>query len=185
MPQITDHIQRSLDNMLSQFDDSPKLRELVSILVSQAQDLEDTTIEVLDERLLDVAEGVQLDAIGKLVGRDRIAGESDDDYRTFIRVEIEANRADGRIYVICSVGSKLAGAPVMYTRRGQAHYSVQWEVATPQTVAFLQEVNRVMRKVRPAGVGHELIEGVSPAFRLDDPLAGLDLGKPARRVDVL
>lgn len=188
---ITTHVANAIANLLTQFRetipprDSVKLRALLSILVDELQQVEDVSIEVLDERLIGVAEGVQLDRYGEIVGRKRLPSESDDDYRTILLVEIKANRADGGILVIIDIASELTGVAAKYTQNGQASYSVEWIVATSTPDSFIGEIVRIMEKLRPLGVDHRLVEGEVTAFQFDVLGAGFDLGKLGRRVDVL
>ncbi len=85
---IADHTVLALDDLLSQFDNSPKLRKLVEIITDQVQLFEDVTYEVLIERLLDAAAGVQLDVYGRVVGGLALSrgGRTDDAFREIIRV---------------------------------------------------------------------------------------------------
>jgi hypothetical protein len=65
--------------------------------VDQLQELEDTLFNMLDQLGLDAAEGEQLDRIGTIVGLSRATGQSDDDYRALIRVQIQSNLSNGEI----------------------------------------------------------------------------------------
>lgn len=91
----TDHEVRGPRRLLEQFKERPKLEAWLGTYLRQVQKLEDATWEVIDLRLLDAATGIQLDRIGKIVGRGR--GESPDDlsYRQAIRAQIRINRSEG------------------------------------------------------------------------------------------
>lgn len=93
--QVEDHCEDGKAKLLYQFADSTKLRDLLCTYLDQTQDLEAAFWQLLTLRGLDVAEGVNLDALGALVGQDRLGDASDDDYRSLIRARIRANRSRG------------------------------------------------------------------------------------------
>lgn len=92
--QITDHVAQAQARLIEQFKNKPNLESLLSVLATQTQESEDVYFEVLLERTLDVAVGVQLDALGVIVGQDR-DGDLDVDYRRRIRARIFTNRSSG------------------------------------------------------------------------------------------
>jgi hypothetical protein len=94
--QITDHADRGIDRLPSQFRDKPKLEALLRVLLGQVQDVEDALWQLFTQRALAGATGVTLDAIGKLVGQPRNA-LSDADYRRYISARIATNRSKGKI----------------------------------------------------------------------------------------
>ena len=58
--------------------------------MTQIQDLEDSSFEVLLNRWIDTAVGVQLDGVGAIVGEAR-EGRGDDEYRLAIKARIQIN----------------------------------------------------------------------------------------------
>ena len=63
--------------------------------VDQLQEIEDFLYDLLTKRDVNTAEGVWLDKIGKIVGRSRVSGQSDDEYRLFLKMQITLNRSTG------------------------------------------------------------------------------------------
>lgn len=185
---IIDHAAQAVGNLLSQFRNSARLQELITIFCAEIQSLENLYHELYDECTLETAVGVQLDMEGKIVGWPRM-GLSDDDYRAMIKVAIVINQTDGDIPTGCYIVSQITGHPVRYIQRGRAHYSIGWRSAIPITQSIIDLLNEVMPKLSPAGVSWELIEWIEDIdgkwFQFDTAGQGYDEGQLARRVDTL
>ena len=91
---LPNHVEQALARLTHQFKDSTKLRALLSALVAPSQEIEDALWQLLTERGVETAVGLQLDKIGEIVGQER-GGLSDSVYRKYIRARIAANRSDG------------------------------------------------------------------------------------------
>ena len=82
--------------LISRFVEAEKLKAYLAAFAKQAQEIEDAIMQLLNERHLDVAEGVQLDIIGKIVGLERevlgtvLSTLTDADYRRFLKSKILA-----------------------------------------------------------------------------------------------
>lgn len=99
---ITTHTTDAIARLPQQHQDKTNLVAFLSALTTQAQNLEDAQWDLFTKRFVDTAEGVQLDAIGSLVGQRR-DGAADDDYRRFIRARISVNKSNGLIEDILTV----------------------------------------------------------------------------------
>jgi hypothetical protein len=75
-------------------EDDTNIIQFLTALVAPIQDLENAIQQLLTERTVDRAIGVQLDVIGRLV-KQRREGRLDDDYRRHLRARIKANRSSG------------------------------------------------------------------------------------------
>lgn len=62
---------RALSRMLSQFHNSTVLKLLLEAFTSEVQELSDAIYELIRQRSVGYAKGYNLDAIGRIVGRDR------------------------------------------------------------------------------------------------------------------
>lgn len=92
--QITDHVTKALDRIISQYKGKPLFEAFLSTFVKQVQDIEDATFGLIAGRSLDNAIGEQLDKIGTIVGQER--GNFDDDfYRILLFVKIGQNTSQG------------------------------------------------------------------------------------------
>jgi len=101
----TDH-EGAVRRFIEQFKSKPDLETLARIYLRQIQDLEDATFEVILERDLDNAVGVQLETIGKIVGQVRTTPD-DDRYRTAIRARIAINLSDATAEDVIKVAKLL------------------------------------------------------------------------------
>jgi len=91
---VTTHVLDALTRLVSQFRDQPDLASFQSAFVNRIQEMEGALQELLAERSLDSAVGVQLDGLGALVGQAR-EGRDDSDYRLVIRARIALNIGSG------------------------------------------------------------------------------------------
>lgn len=89
-----EHCEAALARLLSQFSQSTRLRSLICALADQADPVEQNLWDVRAYRSIDTATGVQLDALGYLLGLDR-GNEGDADYRRFLRAKVLANNSAG------------------------------------------------------------------------------------------
>jgi hypothetical protein len=179
---ITDHVAQAQDRLLTQFRDSPKLNALLEAVVTEVQLGENVIFEVIAERLIAVAEGVNLDIIGRIVGLERLDVSDDDEYRELLLVQIRANNSDCGADDIIFIASELTGVPVRYTQTTatgyySAHYHLEYVVDPPLSDEWLARINDLLELVTCSGVSYEMVEGDSPdAFRFDSG-PGFDQGK--------
>ena len=99
--------------------DTPNnITKLVSCLVGPAQALENAFQQLLTQRTLDNATGVNLDVIGKIVGQKR-GGLDDDTYRRYCRARIAAHRSRGVPESLIRVATLVLGVSTPGTLRFQ------------------------------------------------------------------
>ncbi|MCK5603159.1 DUF2612 domain-containing protein [Candidatus Pacearchaeota archaeon] len=85
-------IDKGISRLAYQFIDSEKFIEFLTSFLDQFQYLEDENDNLATLRYLDTAEGVQLDGIGEIVGKERPEGMSDGLYLLLIRAKIIQNK---------------------------------------------------------------------------------------------
>lgn len=103
--QNTDH-EGAVRRLIEQFKNKPDLEALIRIYLRQIQDLEDAAFEVILERDLDNAVGVQLSTIGSIVQQPRTTPD-DDRYRTAIRARIAINLSNATAEDVIKVANLL------------------------------------------------------------------------------
>jgi hypothetical protein len=104
---ISDHADLAIGRLTQIYKDpvkkysvlwSPDLKSgwevMIHAFAIPSQSLEDIMGEMLADRGLDTAGGVNLDRIGQIVGSDR-DGNTDEDYRIIIAAQIAGNNSDG------------------------------------------------------------------------------------------
>lgn len=89
-----DHAAKALERLMEQLKPVPGLTKMLNAFNVQIQALEDAFWQLYTERWLSVAEGVQLDAIGKILAEPR-DGSDDEPYRERLRAKIRVLRSSG------------------------------------------------------------------------------------------
>lgn len=88
---IPNHVQRAISLLVTQFQDSPRIKALLTAYCLQVQDLQNAAEQLYYQRALynedptKQAYGVQLDGIGQILNLPRLQGESDEQYRLRLR----------------------------------------------------------------------------------------------------
>ena len=179
----TGHSAAMLERLLSQYESSENLRDLVSILGAEVQSLEDL-IYSLESDFLDLseAEGVQLDIWGAVLGRRR-EGLDDVAFRRLLGAWQGALRAQGRVdHITQAVAVLLDHAGVHYRRMGEAAFRLEWETASSISPSLSRALEAVLEAAAPSGVAYTAVEGEVGAFRFDVDGVGFDSGHLAGRV---
>lgn len=162
--------------------------DLTQALVSRLQSTDNVAVALQVGFALPTAEGVQLDALGALVGQPRLggaypAGESDDDYRQKIRAAILRNRSGGTVPDLIAVVSALLSdlsPQVIVTQAGIAQFAITVIVDTALTAAQLTALTQFVQAAKAAGVGATVYPSGPPTFAYagfpDPPFAGYNEG---------
>jgi hypothetical protein len=121
-----DITQQGLDRMLSQWSGKPNITGLFQSYLDNIQPVEDALQQLLDERGIDTAIGVQLDVLGLIIGVERL-GRNDTEYRAALKVQIAINNADG-------TEPNITGVLLLLT--GLSDFSYQEVFPAAYTVSF-------------------------------------------------
>lgn len=159
MVQITNHFQRALALLVSQFrgqkadGELTNLQKLLKVLVTAAQRLEDAKWQLKTERWLSTAFGVQLDEIGVILGLPRNSNESDEDYRERLQFQIFINITSGTPEEVMAVLAFLTNAThTNYHDIGIAAFQLETNgLKFPNPP---NELNDAIFQVSPAGVNY-------------------------------
>lgn len=164
----------SVDKLPSQFRDKLFMEEFTKALAGEVQELEDASFQVILDRWLTTAIGVQLDLLGEIVGETR-AGRTDEDYRVFLQIRILRNLSQGETETIISVVKVVTGTDqIIVEDRGNAKIKVTYIDAALSITN--QEVAEGVRSIRAAGVGIRVLESVSDYFGFSDDSGSLGFG---------
>lgn len=153
---ITELWQHLEHLVITQYRESPNLLSLVSKVVNQFQEIEDTVFRFAHFANIDEATGEWLDLIGKLRDIRRNPGENDESYKNRLRISFKRNSAGTPNNVIANARD-ISGDP------------------SPQ---YLDEVDAVFFVYTPEGVQlrRKLVNSLAPAGILGLPGAGIDVG---------
>lgn len=111
---ISDHIARAEARLLEQYKQSERIRGIISDITIQVQQIEDMLFDVLDGRTIDTAIGQQLDNLGKILGLNRVPGQSDEEYRTLLKAQIIVNVSNGEPSQVINFFKILTNAMQIY-----------------------------------------------------------------------
>lgn len=163
---ITSHAAEAIALLLEQYQDKPRLKALALSYLRRCQELDDTAWDVVIKRIIENAEGAQLDALGRLVGQQR-ESRVDNVYRIYILARIRINWSRGKPDDIIEV-LRIVEA---------TDFSVRWSGADtfeiffpdpPVTAALI--LFDLANQARAAGVRIDFVLGLSSAraFRFGD-----------------
>jgi hypothetical protein len=132
---------------------------LVKSFTDQLQEIENATWEVILERLLDNAEGVQLTVLGKIVGEPRFSAD-DDEYRVGVRCRIAVNKSQGfrsDIYLVCTMCLRYNNETIDFKIREHYPCTVFVDCADYQFDMSLELIMGYLHDTRSGGVRLQLI----------------------------
>lgn len=184
MVQITNHFQRAISLLASQFRKNKpdgtltNLQRLIQVLVTPAQEIEDVNWELKTERFLDSAIGAQLDALGQIIGIARNPGESDDDYRERLQFQIFINSSKGTPEDVIRIISFLTKSTrIWYHETYPAAFQLETNgLVFPDPP---NELNQAIKNASPAGVNYAPITAtynVPISFQVTDSEDEIDGG---------
>lgn len=108
---ITDHAARSIKRLVSQFQESPRFKGLLTVLSNEAQAIEDAFQDLLAQfRDVTVANDDALDKLGKLVGAPDRGGMNNTLYRARVIAQIFINRSSGNNVAIYGIAKHIVTA---------------------------------------------------------------------------
>lgn len=107
---LTDLFDRAKSRMLSQYRKLTTYVADVGVLIDEVQSVEDAFWDFLGQLDVDSAAGVWLDLLGKIIGEKRPAGQSDADFRTFVKARILANVSDGNSNQLIAIAHAILDA---------------------------------------------------------------------------
>jgi len=148
--QFTDHEGR-VSRLIEQFQNKPDLEALIRVYLRQLQDVEDALFEIILERDLDNAVGVQLNVIGNLVGQPRTTSD-DNRYRTSIRARIAINLSDSTPEDVIKVALLLLVDGESFKLREEPPAQLRVTVLDPLTSGDADLIEELLEATDPGGV---------------------------------
>ena len=166
---ISDHTDAAYARLAAEFkgDDKPLIQGLLYSFVLQHQGMEDALKQMLEDRTIDTAVGMQLDGIGFIVGEDR-QGRTDDVYRIALKARIGRNTSEGTPEDILNVFNLLSGSTKTMLIELTAVITLTANVDFSANAAAIKGFTQ---KVLAAGVRLDWIAAQIPANPGDPPFA--------------
>lgn len=167
-PVIDDHCQAALNRLAEQYKNRPNLANLICTFIDQIQDAEYTFQDLKIGFVLATASGVQLDAIGEIVGIGRTSPD-DAVYRNDIRDQIGINNSNGTgDDVLNFVQLKTSAVLIDYSEIHPAKIRLDIVADYGNIPSNLIETTE---RVALAGVGVEMThtDPGNPAFAFSEP----------------
>lgn len=149
---IDNHKERARNRLISQYSGMEKIEGLIDSYVCEIQELEDATIDALNNTSIFTAQGTNLDTIGDIVGAARLTGESDDLYRPRIFATIVLNSSEGTPENVITAFNLLRGTDFVLYKEffpGEVSLSSTSEFVDKQDVITTFET---IDSILPAGV---------------------------------
>ena len=97
-----DHVEQGMSRLITQWKDKPVIAALLKSYLMQHNEIENACFQLLENRSIYNAVGVNLDIIGALFGVRR-EGMSDEEYRAIILLRISQLNVDGTTEVFMNV----------------------------------------------------------------------------------
>ena len=181
---ITDHAAQGLAVLpQSLWSGSTAFRELVEALLEEVQKAEDLSVDCIDLRMLDAAEGDQLDVPYGVLAEFPRLDSTDDEYRLLLRCAFRANNSNGCFEDVIWVASEAMGADARYRQEGTACYRVQ-VIGGEASEVHRARVIDLLERASPVGVRWELVSGPVGVMQLNvTPLGSAPLGWIVGRTD--
>lgn len=145
---IPNHVERALDLLVEQFEDSTELHKLITALLSPIQEVEYVMSDLITLTTLETATADQLDIIGEIVGESR-NNRTDTDYRVAIKLRIFLNKSAGEPEVLIMLCRFLTRATkIHYTETYPAKCTLVFKTIYPPP----SNLRESLELVAPTGV---------------------------------
>jgi hypothetical protein len=148
--QIVDYTDRH-DLFIEVLRNKSAITALMQSYLRQIQALEDGIYEVILERSLDTAVGVQLTVLGRLIGQSRILAD-DDRFRQILRARIRINRSEGTPEDILGIAILLLVSGESHSLREEPTAQFRLYVHDALTSADADLLLSLLKSAKPAGV---------------------------------
>ncbi len=144
------HVEIGLGRLIERWKGKPNVEAFLRSYLEEFQELEEAIWFVLFGRMLDYAEGDQLDQLGKIVGQSR-DGTSDAVFHARISVRVRINRSFGTPTDVLEMLALLTAAQPHLREIGTAAFIV-WLDTPPETAGIGYALPGLVAETRAAGV---------------------------------
>lgn len=184
---ITDYASRALGRLPDHLLDATDFRKLVTAISEEAQEVEDFYDDLFNLRMIDAAEGEQLDQIATILDVERSVGQSDTAFRAAIYGKAAALQQAGEPETLIQVYKLIwTATKVFLIEHPPATIELIAEVTTdPESSGLDTQAIRAIDGVKAAGVEAAVGLAVTPVFLWgDEPNANAAGDLPASSIGV-
>lgn len=157
-PEKISHLERALSR-LPYRQDKENMRKLLSIYVSELDNIEDILMSLANLTDVETVTGIWLDYLGKIIGVSR-NGRNDEEYREALLLQISINNADGTPDIILDILNRYTGANTLYAENELAFFSILF---TGGGNYLDRRVFNLIERIKPAGVDFAIAEDAGHA----------------------
>lgn len=167
--QIPNHKEIAKDRLRQQYKNLPLLEGFMDAFVEQIQQLEQVYIDLRDDRTIFNAEGVNLDAWGRLLNTPR-NGLDDTAYRLILLGQIAVNVSKGTPEDLIQV-FRLFTSPTYVSLNESYPANVQLTAVGGAPIGDVDAIKNAIKRAAPAGVSIDLFTTApgNPFVFLSDP----------------
>ena len=154
---ITNHLSQAIGRLTGSYQEKPRIASLIGAFVDEVQELEDVVFDVSLLRDLALAEGEQLDAIGRIVNQPR-SGLNDVRYRRQIRARIVLNNSRGSADKLIEALHLISDSGSISKAKVDEFYPAAFiiELLTPISTS-IQAMVDFLKAGKPAGVRMQFV----------------------------
>lgn len=145
-----DHGQQALERIVSRYDSADTFQALLSALVDEIDELEQVGVDLIYKRLLDAAEGDQLDQWSSMLNEPR-RGMGDTDYRRFIDAKILGVTSQGNPDRMIEIVERLTLSTELDYREAYPCYFELSYVKNPSISDPPVSLTEIIQDATPAG----------------------------------
>ncbi len=154
LTQITDHVDQAQARQVTRWKGKENEDKIIKIRVARLQILENILIQMMDERAISNASGVQLDGLGEFFSdQGERSNRTDDQYRSYLQTLPARLRQAGQHEVLVQALKNMTSANYIETDyfwpRAMALYAVLDDITT---VTNGDDINADMQAIRAQGV---------------------------------
>jgi hypothetical protein len=150
---VEDHEEQAQGLLIEQYQEKQRIAAWLASFSTQAQLCEDMLWDVLVKRLIDNAEGHQLDMIGAIVLEPR-RSRPDETYKPYVLARIRINWSQGNPDDVIAVLRIIESAAFRYVEIYPASFEVQYLAPTTVRAGVLGDI---ASQARAAGMSGEVI----------------------------
>lgn len=159
---VDDHVEQAQGLLIEQYQERPRLAAWLASYSTRCQEAEDMLWDVLTKRLIDNAEGAQLDMIGKIVDEPR-QGRDDATYKVYVLAKIRINWSQGTPDDVIAVLQILDAAAFRYVELYPASFEIQYDAPPAAPLGTLADV---IHPAKESGMSHAVVGSSDPSTTL-------------------